>query len=233
MKQTLSLFLLGFFVNQGAIAQSILKAKIIAESQNLEGINVVNLNTGINAITEKFGYFSIKAKPNDILLISGIQINETSITLKQSDFNDKLFFIRLNPKINTLDEVVIKNYFTGISTKGIKTYTPAERRLNEARSGIGIGQLINAISGRTEMLKKELVVEKKQFLKQKLETLYENNFFTDVLKIKTEYVEGFKYFVLEDEKIASSVKDQNKSVTTLLLIEMAEKYKLVVFVKKE
>jgi hypothetical protein len=233
MKQILSLFLIGFLVTQSTFSQTILKAKIIAESPNLEGINVSNLNTGINAITEKFGYFTIKAKPNDILLISGLQIKETSIILKESDFNEKLFFIRLNPKINTLDEVVIKNYFTGISTKGIKTYTPAERRLNEARSGIGIGQLINAVSGRTEMLKKELVVEGKQFLKQKLEILYEDNFFTDILKIKTEYVEGFKYFAVEEEKIATSVKDQNKSVTTLLLIELAEKYKLVVFAKKE
>jgi hypothetical protein len=233
MKQALSLFLIGFLVTQSAFSQTILKAKIIAESSNLEGINVANLNTGINTITEKFGYFTIKAKPNDILLISGLQIKETSITLKESNFNEKLFFIRLNSKINTLDEVVIKNYFTGISTKGIKTYTPAERRLNEARSGIGIGQLINAISGRTEMLKKELVVEKKQFLKQKLEILYEDNFFTDVLKIKTEYVEGFKYFAVDQEKIATSVKDQNKSVITLLLIELAEKYKLVVFAKKE
>jgi hypothetical protein len=233
MKQILSLFLIGFLVTQSTFSQTILKVKIIAESPNLEGINVSNLNTGINAITEKFGYFTIKAKPNDILLISGLQIKETSIILKESDFNEKLFFIRLNPKINTLDEVVIKNYFTGISTKGIKTYTPAERRLNEARSGIGIGQLINAVSGRTEMLKKELVVEGKQFLKQKLEILYEDNFFTDILKIKTEYVEGFKYFAVEEEKIATSVKDQNKSVTTLLLIELAEKYKLVVFAKKE
>jgi hypothetical protein len=224
-------FLLFFFQNN--FAQTSLKAKIIVQAQNLEGIAIANLTNGINATTEKFGFFTIQAKPEDVLVISGLQIKEASITIKESDFNEKLFIIRLTPKINTLDEVVIKNYFNGFNTKGIKTYTPAERRLNEARSGIGITQLINAISGRTAMLKKELIVEKKELLMLKLEALYENNFFTDVLKIKIEYVQGFKFFAVEDEKLVLSIKTKNKSVSTLLLIELAERYKSIVFSKKE
>jgi hypothetical protein len=42
-----------------------------------------------------------------------------------------------------------------------KKYTPAERKLYTATSGGGIDGLLNTISGRKAMLKKEIIVEKK------------------------------------------------------------------------
>jgi hypothetical protein len=251
MKQTVSLFLLGFFVNQGAFAQTILKGKIILEASNLEGIDVVNLNNDKSVKTLKFGYFSIEAKPNDTLLILGFQIKGERITIKEEDFSKNLFFIRLKPQVNQLAEVVVKNYnginafSLGIISRKMKSYTPAERRLRASSvfaldsnhdgsmgGSIGIDPLFNWMSGRTARLTKELEVEKKELLIVKLSSLFDSDFYSNTLKIPLEYINGFKFFIADDIKLSTSIASKNKALTLFLLTELAEKYKLVISPKE-
>jgi len=47
------------------------------------------------------------------------------------------------------------------------------------------------MSGRITMLKKEIVVEKKEKLLLKLDGYYEDKFYTDVLKIPQDHIKGF------------------------------------------
>lgn len=81
----------------------------------------------------------------------------------------KEVLIKMTPKPGQLDEVVITKYRNinaldlGVLSKPAKEYTPAERRLKAASSydltvgtynSVSLDAIINSISGRTAMLKK-------------------------------------------------------------------------------
>ena len=242
-----NLLLLLFFICQTAFSQTLLKGKVISDAPNLDGIHVINLSGKKNTVTEKGGFFSILAKANDTLLFSGTQIKGIQVTLKEVDFSENLFFIKLKQHVRMLEEVYIKNYpeinavSLGIIPKGTKSYTPAQRRLRTATApfinldaggmaggSIGVDPLINAISGRTAMLKMELEVEKKERLQTRIESLYDTAFFTETLKIPAEYVKGFEMYAIDNEKLIESIKAKNKTMTTFLLGELPEKYKQLI-----
>ena len=252
MKQISLLFFTILLFSQSVFSQTLLKGKVISDASNLDGIHVINLTNEKNTITEKGGFFSILAKVNDTLMFSGMQIKGIQIILKQSDFSESLFFMRLKQQITMLDEVYIKDYSEinafslGIIPFGTKSYTPAQRKLRTATApflnlnaggmaggSIGVDPLINAISGRTAMLKKELEVENKERLQAKIDNLYEEDFFIKTLKIPAEYVKGFQIYVIDDQRLIASIKSKNKTMTTFLLGELAEKYKQITFPKKE
>jgi len=118
----------------------------------------------------------------------------------------------------------------GIIPMGRKTYTPAERKLKAATGwsgqggGVSIDPLFNIFSGRTAMLKKELVVEGKEKLLDQIDYLFEPEYFTHKLKIPQEYVKGFQYYLAENNRFAAAIKAKNKTLATFLMGEYAVKY---------
>jgi hypothetical protein len=58
--------------------------------------------------------------------------------------------------------------------------------------------LINKINGRTKRLKKRSDFRKKG-IKYKIFGGFEEDYFVKYLKIPSEYVEGFKYYAVENE----------------------------------
>ncbi len=251
IKNSLIGFIL-FLISQNMFSQTLLKGKVISDASSFDGIHVINLTNEKSTVTEKGGFFSIFAKVTDTLMFSGMQIKGMQIVLKQSDFSENLFFMRLKQQITMLDEVYIKDYSEinafslGIIPFGTKSYTPAQRRLRTATApfldlnaggmaggSVGVDPLINWLSGRTAMLKKELVVENKERLQAKIDNLYEEDFFVKILKIPVEYVKGFQIYVIDDQRLIASIKSKNKTMTTFLLGELAEKYKQLTFPKKE
>ena len=111
--------------------------------------------------------------------------------------------------LRQLDEVKIDEYKNinavslRILSKPAKKYTPAERKLRTAGElhwyspllipvgGMSIDGMINSISGRTAMLKKEVLVERKEFLLKKITDQFKVDYFTETIKIPTDYVKGF------------------------------------------
>ena len=97
-----------------------------------------------------------------------------------------------------------------------------------AGGSIEVDPLINDISGRTAMLKKEIKKKKKERLQTRIESLYDTAFFTETLKIPAEDVKGFEMYAIDNEKLIESIKAKNKTMTTFLLGELAEKYKQLI-----
>ena len=220
----------------------IVKGKVVSSAMDLEGIYIVNLKTEVSTATENGGYFEIQAKIGDTLMFSAVQIKGKKVVLKENDFGDELFFVRLEAMINQLEEVKIIQYKNinavalGILQKPAKVYTPAERKLRTAGElhwysplliplgGMSVDGLLNSVSGRTTMLKKELIVERKEILLKKLEDMFETNFFINKLKIPSQYVKGFKYYIVEDEKFVNAVNSKNKTMATFVLGDLAVEY---------
>ena len=53
---------------------SIIKGKIIVETNDNEGITIVNISNKTNTISGNGGYFKIKAKVNDTIMFSAIHL---------------------------------------------------------------------------------------------------------------------------------------------------------------
>ena len=227
--------------------RSVFNGKIVSNTADLEGVYVINAKTEETVTTDTSGSFSILAKADDLLIFSSINFKEKRVLLKPEDFSNLNFTVNLNLVMYQLQEVVVKRYDNinaenlGIIPAGQKKYTAAERKLQTATAlnatanagtmaggSISADPLLNFFSGRTAMLKKEAAVEKKEFFMKMLENMFSVEHFVERLKIPAEYVKGFEYFAIENEKFTVILNSRNKTSTEFLLGELAVKYKEII-----
>ena len=211
-------------------SEKIIKGKIEVEAASAEGVHVLNLVTEKSTVSDINGNFSISAKEDDLLVFSAIHLEYARKSISKKEYEAGYVIVKLQEKVTELEEVVVTEY-TKINAKDLgiinytpKKYTPAERKLYTATSGGGIipiDPILNWISGRTKMLKKEIQVEKRELLRERLETYYEDVFFMESLKISELYLEGFKYYVVEDQDLAKALNQKNKTKATFVLSKLA------------
>ncbi len=222
-------FLLVLVQMSFAQSEKLISGKIICANNVVTNIQITNLVNEKSTVSDSNGNFLILAKAEDMLVFTSINYEYKRKFLEQNDIDSNNLIINLIKKIEQLDEVVVSKspesnpFDEGIYDKNIKTYTPAERRLNEARSGM-VTSLINIISGRTESLKKQLQIERNEKLLAKVTYLYEDDFYVKKLKINKESIKGFQYFVIEDKKLIGYIKSKNKTLIKFRMIELAQEF---------
>lgn len=235
----LFIYQLTFSQNKG---EKTLHGKISVASSSVEGVTIVNLVNEKSTVSDSNGEFYILAKAEDLLVFTSVNLEYHRKIIEENDLKPDIIIIKMTAKVTELKEVIInKNpeinaVSLGISPKGIKKYTPSERRLKTAEEfhwysplliplgGMSVDGLINSISGRTAMLKKELEVEKKERLLSIIDALYKKDYFTKTLKIPADYIKGFQYYCVEDKIFAEVLKSKNKTKIELLIIPLAKKY---------
>src|SRR5690606_20515215 len=137
----------------------------------------INQRTEQSIMSDHSGNFQIFAIAGDTLMFSSTEIIGRRIVLTDDDFTKEILFVQLEVLVNRLDEVIIykRSNITseslGLISKNQKKYTSAERKLNTASNAyesiglggsVGLDPVLNWMSGRTAMLKKEVEVEKKE-----------------------------------------------------------------------
>lgn len=244
-------FILLVVISQTAWSQiedrAVINGRITSNTSDLDGVYVVNAQTEAMATTDASGAFSIAAKPGQTLVFSSIQFKENRVLLTQENFSDLNFTVKLNMVMHQLQEVVVRNY-SGINAVSLgiipgdqKKYTEAERKLHTATAlnptanagtmaggSISADPLLNFFSGRTAMLKKEVAVEKKELFMKMLERMFSIDHFVNRLKIPLEYVKGFEYYAVDNDKFTVILNSKNKTSTEFLLGELAVKYKEII-----
>ncbi|RZK12011.1 MAG: hypothetical protein EOO46_04720 [Flavobacterium sp.] len=233
MKKSSFLFFLVFSV-QFCFSQQekIINGKIIVKDAKVSDIHIINLSNDKETLTNNKGEFSILVKPDDLLVFSAEYLDYMRKIVEQEDYDLGSVTIQMTSKINKLDEVVVKSYSgvnavaLGILSKPAKEYTPAERRLYGATSS-PVDALINLLTGRTKMLEEGVEIEKKEFLLEKLDGLYSDDFYLQELGIEKEKIKGFHYYLVEDNRFAEALDAKNKTLATFLIIEIAQKYNLL------
>ena len=228
-------------------AQNQVQGRVVSNAGDIEGVYVINAQTEVLAVTNSFGGFSIAAKTGDTLVFSSIQFKECRIIISQENFSDLDFSVKLFPVIHQLQEVIIKRYDNinsvslGIIPGDQKSYTAAERKLQTATGlnatanagtmaggSVSADPLLNFFSGRTAMLKKEVAVEKKEAFMKLLENMFKPEHFVDRLKIPLEYVKGFEYYAVDNDKFTAILNAKNRTTVEFLLGELAVKYKEII-----
>jgi len=207
-----------------------LRGKIVCSIPKLSNVNVYNLRSDSNTTTNENGDYSLFAMAGDTLKFTSIQIETKKIVITQADLAKSIFVTSLSPNVINLNEVQIKEYKNinsvslRILDKPAKQYTPAERKLYTATTGL-LDPLLNTISGRKAMLKKELAVEKKEKLLKKIEYQFGVDYFTKRLKISAESVKGFWYYAIDDPRLEEAINVKNKTKAAFIFAELATKYK--------
>jgi len=207
-----------------------IKGKIIVKDGTAENIHVLNLKNEKSVISNYNGEFEIDVKEDDLLVFSAVNLNYWRRSISANDIIKGYIEVEITQKINALDEVVVTEYVNinakslGIINYTPKVYTPAERRLYTATTGSGLiplDPIINWITGRTKMLKKEIQVEKREMLLEALNGYFENTFYINKLKIPEIYVSGFKYYAVEDPKLSQAINADNADRIFIALSDLS------------
>lgn len=221
-----------FFVQisfgQKTVSKELL-GRVLEQSSVVEGVNIINNTTQVATISDADGNFSITVREGDVLVFSAVNLEPLKHRITAEDLTLPLILFKMTAKEVELKEVVVNEnaHITaenlGIIPYGQKKYTPAERKVYTATS-TSVDKILNSISGRTAMLKKEVNVEKKEALFRKLEYLFEENYYTDRLKIPVDYIKGFQLFCVDDAEFAVSLNTKNKTMSMFLITDLARKY---------
>jgi hypothetical protein len=241
MYKTLLLFLF-FSTIAFSHNDSIIKGRIIAEFENLEGVHIINLTSIAGTVSDYDGYFYIKAKEADTLLFSAVFLEKKKYRVTKNDIAQNLILVPINIVTEYLKEVVKTEYKNinavslGILPSQPKSYTKAERNLLAAETfhwyspllipfgGMSVEGLLNAISGRTNMLKKELKIERKEILQENISIYFNDEFIANRLLIPEEYISGFKFYAVESDALAEAMKAKNKTQAAFILHQLALDY---------
>ncbi|PBI91542.1 hypothetical protein BSF41_11430 [Flavobacterium sp. ACN2] len=232
VNKIISIIVFLFFVQVGFGQKTDLKllvGRVQEQSTSIEGVNIINNATQAATVSDSDGNFSIAVHEGDVLVFSAVNLEPVKRRISAEDLTVSSLVIKMTAKEVELKEVIVNENANitaenlGIIPYGQKKYTPAERKLYTANS-TSVDKLLNAISGRTSMLKKEVNVEKKEALFRKLEYLFEENYYTDRLKIPVDDIKGFQLFCVDDADFAVSLNIKNKTMSMFLITDLARKY---------
>ena len=237
MKLNNTLYIILFLIVQISFGQTSgskeIQGQIFEQSTSVDGVNIINNNTQVTAISDVNGLFSIVVKEGDVLVFSSVNLEPFKRRITLEDLASNLLLIKMVAKEIELKEVIVNEnaHITaenlGIIPQGQKKYTPAERKVYTATS-TSVDKILNAISGRTSMLKKEVKVEQKEGLFRKMEYLFEEAYYTDRLKIPSEYIKGFQLFCVDNPEFAVSLSTKNKTMSMFLITGLAQEYLTII-----
>jgi hypothetical protein len=221
--------------------------KVVANDDDVEGIHIINKTANQFTITDVNGSFAISAKLNDTILISGIKYKHQEVIVNDLIMKSKHITVYLEEHIYQLDEVLVGKFLTGdirtdiLNTKikdeinfyevGIPGYTgkpktQSERRLNEAITGGGfipLNPIINAITGRTKMLKKRIRLEAQEVCMNRAKSEFSEVIFSN-LEIEDHLKTDFFYYASEDVKFMELCQQDNQMAMFEFLVEKLMNY---------
>jgi len=228
----------------------------VEASSDLENIHVLNITSNKFTTTNIVGAFKITAKLNDTIRFTAIKYISKEIIISLKDLSSKRIKVELEELINQLDEVIVGKILTGDLDSDVKNTdeetpvnfydlgipgykgpqkTQNQRRLNEATTGSGIiplNPIINAISGRTKMLKKRIRDERNNTLIMSIKDRLGEDFFLSYPLQKERQID-FLFFASEDPNFEARCRNISDVKIIIYLEEKLKQYKQNMVSSKE
>lgn len=250
MKFVLTLVVAGLFI-QGLIGQEEieLRGKVLNDTIDRAALSVVNISLKTGSITNNKGEFTISARLNDTINISAIQYEPRQFVVNQTIFNRKRISLYLAPKVTELGEVKISNIdlsgnlnTDAVNTKVNPVLTPQaiglpgntakprtieERRLYEATSsstGIPINLILNAISGRLKILKRNVKVSNFARKVREARATFSDSIYNQQLNVPKPLIEDFVYYIFEQEEAEEFVNNEDALGLLEYMMQQSDTY---------
>ena len=170
--------------------------------------------------------------------------NSSFITVPMEEFVNQLREVVVSPYnlsgvldrdlVKLPEQRVVDAEALGLPNANAKDYTQSERLLKQATYGkFNVGMLlsppldpiINAITGRTKMLKNRVKVDKTYAQTQQVQNFYVDSLFVTTLKIPKEKIEDFMYFCEVDEAFQTTVDTEDKLKIWDFMVEKSRIYR--------
>ena len=225
--------------------QKILRASVTAEDVDLSGITIQNISKKTGVVTNSVGEFEIIVSPGDSLRITSVQIQPKLLVIDPSLYASSYLRIPLDPFVNELEGVTLNPYglsrllsedvtrievnqevnasALGLPNADAPELTQSQRLLYEATSGGGLiplNPLLNALTGRTKMLKNRIALEAKNAKIDQVIKRYEKPLFEDYLAIDSSEILRFLYYCEQDSLFTD-------------LVALGDELKFLEFMKKK
>jgi len=223
-----------------AVAQKrdTLQGRVTVEGINAHNIFVINKSTGAEAKSGTQGLFKIAAKNGDRLTVYSDKTVVKEFYISTESFKNPPYELAVVPQSYEIEEVVVSQIILPEALglpKNQKRCTPAERRVKTATDlnmyilpplglSFSLDPFVNAITGRTKMLKKVLVTERKVMGMENLNNIYTEEQIVSELAIPPHMVQAFLYYAVEDNALAEALKSKNDERAKLELYILADKY---------
>lgn len=220
-----------------------LKGKVVTTGNaGIAAVFVINKASGTESKTAYDGSYTIMAKPGDVLAVYNKDITVREFLLKQESFSSEPFVVSVNYQPYQLEEVVIDKNINaeslGLVPKNQKKFTQQEKKLytssyNTPLWALALGLLagampldpfINAITGRTKMLKNAVATEKTIAVIEKINGIYTAEEVQNQLNVPADYVQGFIVYAAEDKTITDAFAAGDDGHVKILLATLAIQY---------
>jgi hypothetical protein len=194
----------------------------------------LNTTTNRATITDIDGFFSIQANLNDTLLFSAVQYKKKELVVTAEVLAQKTLSVLLEESMTVLDEVIVTPYnlsgdiakdlqvirtepvvtaqTVGLPNAYVRVPSKAERELFAATANpfMSFDPLINAITGRTKMLKKRLERDKLYSRTERVREFYPDSIFRIDLKIPENKIDDLLYFCEIDTAFQTIVDSHDR-----------------------
>ncbi|WP_190811628.1 carboxypeptidase-like regulatory domain-containing protein [Flagellimonas sp. S3867] len=173
--------------------------------------------------------FSAVQFKRKILTVNEVLLNTSFISVPLEEFVNELDEVVVKPYNLSGDldqdldglqlEKDVSAEALGLPNADAKIPTQSERKLQEASKGmyslkrplaVGLTPIVNAITGRTKMLKNRVKVDKTYSRTQRVQHFYIDSLFVTTLKIPVEKIDDFMYFCEVDEGFQNIVDSKDK-----------------------
>ncbi|CAL2086933.1 carboxypeptidase-like regulatory domain-containing protein [Tenacibaculum sp. 190524A05c] len=230
-KKSLLLFIIT--LTKGVLLHSqeiTIKGKVEDNVGIVKNVNILNTESKKGIFSDDEGYFSLKVKLGDKLEFTSIQHYKKEVYIDLNTIKTKALNIKLQSKDYLLDEVEIKKTLLSgtlaVDTKFaketkreevmknlgfnpyIKKKSQIERKIHTASTSSGIiplGLLINTLSGRMRVLKKQREIAENETKMTYIDKNYRTHIIHD-LKIDSINVDRFIYFMHLDKNFKEVYK---------------------------
>lgn len=214
-----------FYANAQQVYYKSVKGAVVSNTQEVNGVYVINTTSGQATITNANGYFVMPAKEKDTLLFSAVQFKKKQLIVTKAILAKKNNIVYLEETLEELNEVVLDNrtFVTakslGLPNADAVVLPQSERLLYDADHGpmfgglsVNVNKLLNAISGRTKMLKKRVARDRKYLESQQMRNSYADSVFVKDLNIPKNRIEEFMLYCEYDSEFNSIAKEKNSFI---------------------
>lgn len=228
-----------------------LTGKITNDSIDHEYLHVLNLTLQKGTITNEKGVFRIPVREQDTLYISAVQFKPKEVVITSEIIAKNFLELELETNVTELEDVNISDIdLSGRlgddmnipkvekpfnpADAGLPVYTgpiitQEERKLYTAtHSGGGIipvNAVINAISGRTKMLKNQVRISNMEIRVQKARNLVSDSTYIYQLNIPAKYIDDFAHYIYQDNTENLQIASEENPLSLIeLLMEQAPLY---------
>lgn len=211
-----------------------LEGRVFSDDGDVAATHVLNLTTQRATITNSNGFFRIAVHILDTLEFSAVQYKKKTIVITQTIIESKLVSIGLEDSLTELDEVTVTPYnlsgdlikdlatlsldpvvtasTLGLPNAYVRIPTKAERELKAATANpiMSFDPLINAITGRSKMLKQRVERNKLYDRTKRVRDFFTDEEYLEGIRIPLDKIDDFLYYCEVDPRFQGIVDTHDR-----------------------